>query len=212
MDVKTQRSYHSPHRQEQANATRRRILEAAEGLFGDRGYAGVTMEAIARAAGVSLATVYLYFSGKAPLLAALADEIVAAPELSVERVERATDPVEQLQIGVGIVRELNQRSWQVVDVLRSAQGGEKELNRTWELWQERHLEAIRRGIAAVHAGGGLRPGLRVEEAIDMFYALAGPDVYRALVSERDWDPDHYERWLFRLSCSELLGTATKPSE
>jgi AcrR family transcriptional regulator len=205
MVVKTGRTYNSPHREERANATRRRILVAAEEIFADRGFAAATMEGIARLAGVSLATVYVYFPGKAAIVAALADEIAASADLSVERVEQEPDPIRQLQIGAGIIRRLNERSWLVADVLRSAHGGDEDLTKTWTLWQERHLEAIRRGIASLHVHGALREGLTLDEAVDAFYALAGTDVYRALVRERGWTPAHYEQWLFQLSCTELLG-------
>src|SRR5215217_1733833 len=186
MAVKTRRSYNSPQREEQANATRARIVAAAGELFAERGFAAVTMEGIARGAGVALATVYLYFPGKAAIVAAMAEEITAATDLSVEHVERESDPVRQLRIGAGIIRRLNERSWLVADVLRSAHGGDEELTRTWTLWQERHLAAIRRGIAALYAHGALRDGLTLNEAVDTLYALAGTDVYRALVRERGW--------------------------
>ncbi len=41
-------------------------------------------------------------------------------------------------------------------------------------------------------------------AADMFYALAGTEVYRALVQERGWSPEQYERWLFETACRELF--------
>jgi len=206
MAVKTRRSYNSPQREEQANATRARIVAAAGELFAERGFAAVTMEGIARGAGVALATVYLYFPGKAAIVAAMAEEITAATDLSVEHVERESDPVRQLRIGAGIIRRLNERSWLVADILRSAHGGDEGLASIWAVWQQRHLAAIQRGIAALHARGALRQGLGLDEAIDAFYALTGTDVYRTLVRERGWSPDRYERWLFRLSCTELLGT------
>lgn len=205
MIVKTQRTYTSPHRAELANATRRRILAAAEARFAELGFAVVTMGAIAREAGVSLATVYIYFPGKAAIVRALADEIVAAPDLSVELVEQESDPVLQLLIGARILRRLNERTWLVADILRSAHGSDEELTRTWAEWQRRHLDAIRRGIASLQNHGALRAGLQPGEAVDAFYALAGIDVYRALVRERGWAPDHYEQWLFQLCCTELLG-------
>lgn len=205
MDVKPSRSYVSPHRAEGANATRQRLLAAAEALCAERGFASTTMGAIARAAGVSPATVYLHFPSKAAIVAALADAITAASDLSVEHVEQEPDPVTQLRIGAAIIRRLNERSWLVADVLRGAQGGEQDLARIWAVWQQRHLDAIRRGVTALHARGALRNGLALDEAIDAFYALAGTDVYRALVRERGWSPDNYEAWLFRLGCTELLG-------
>jgi AcrR family transcriptional regulator len=205
MSVKPRRSYNSPQRDEQANATRRLILDTAMKLFAEKGFAAIKMEEIARQAGVSLATVYLYLPGKAAIVAALADELVAAADLSVEQVEREPDPVRQLRIGARIIRKLNQRSWLVAEILRSSHGSDQNLTEIWARWQQQHLEAISRAITALKGRGALREGLDLGEAIDAFFALAGTDVYRALVRERGWSPSKYERWLFRLSCTELLG-------
>ncbi len=201
---KSMRRYHSPKRQQQADATRRRILVSAERLFAEQGYATVTMEAIAREAEVSLATLYLHFPGRVAVIGALAEEIVAAPELSVEQVIRAADPIEQMRVAARGMRQLNERSWLITDILRSQRGNDPEMARLWTLWLERHLDAMRRGAAALAQRGGLRPGLSVEEAADVFYALAGTEVYRALVQERGWSPEQYERWLFEAGCRELL--------
>src|SRR6478752_8819506 len=69
--VKATRRYDSTRRREQAAATRREILEAAQRLFERDGYAATTMAAIAAEAGVSLKTVYLAFETKSGLLRAL---------------------------------------------------------------------------------------------------------------------------------------------
>lgn len=201
------RGYHSPKRQRQAGATRRRILAAAERLFAAQGYMTVTMEMIAREAKVALATVYLHFAGRAAMVGALAEAIAAAPELSVEQVERVdedADPVEQVRLGARIMRKVNERAWLVTDILRSQQGNDPELARLWTLWRQRHLDAIRRAVSGIASRGGLRSGLTVEAAADALYALAGTEVYRALVLERGWSPEVYERWLFETACRELL--------
>ena len=65
------RRYHSPHRKEQAEATRKEILDAAERLFVEYGYVATSMAAIAKEAGVALKTVYLAFETKSGLLRAL---------------------------------------------------------------------------------------------------------------------------------------------
>jgi hypothetical protein len=57
--VKGRRRYDSPRRRAQAAATRREILEAAERLFEERGYAAATIAAIAAEANVALKTVYV---------------------------------------------------------------------------------------------------------------------------------------------------------
>ena len=211
MSATSPRPYSSPQREEQANATRLRILATAEQLFSEHGFAAVTMPRIAEHARVSLATVYLYFPGKAAIVGALADELVAAPDLSVEQVERETDPVRQLRRGAGIIRRLNERAWLVADILRGAHGTDERLAQVWAVWQQRHLDANRRTVQALQARGGLRPGLAPDVAVDILYALTGTDVYRALVRERGWSPARYQQWLVRLGCKELLGASTDES-
>src|SRR5918995_7157213 len=65
------RSYNSSRRREQAAATRRDVLGAAQRLFERQGYAATTMAAIAAEAGVALKTVYLAFETKSGVLRAL---------------------------------------------------------------------------------------------------------------------------------------------
>src|SRR5919204_1663901 len=69
--VKAKRRYDSPRRREQAAATRREILEAAERLFARDGYGATTMAAIAAEARVALKTVYVAFESKSGVLRAL---------------------------------------------------------------------------------------------------------------------------------------------
>jgi AcrR family transcriptional regulator len=202
--------YSSPQREEQANATRRRILAAAEQLFAEHGFAAVSMPRIAEHAGVSLATVYIYFSGKVAIVGAMADDLVAMPDLNIEQVEREVDPVRQLRRGA-IIRRLNDGAWLLVDILRGAHGTDERLVEVWAVWQRRHLDAGRRAVEALQAHGALRTGLAPDEAVDILHALTGTEVYRALVRERGWSPARYRRWLFQLGCRELLGASAERS-
>lgn len=54
------------------------ILKAAQGVFNARGFAGARMEDVARAVGVSKATIYLQFSSKEALFEALVTEVIEA--------------------------------------------------------------------------------------------------------------------------------------
>ncbi|GAB2673259.1 TetR/AcrR family transcriptional regulator [Paenibacillus thermoaerophilus] len=65
-----------------AEETKKAILDAAGRLFGEKGYESVTMRQIARGAGCSHTTIYLYFKDKADLLHQL-----AAPPLEELRAE-----------------------------------------------------------------------------------------------------------------------------
>src|SRR3954453_19864954 len=65
------RRYDATARRAAAAATRDRICVAAEELFLRDGYARTSVRAVAKAAGVAEATVYLAFAGKAALLDAV---------------------------------------------------------------------------------------------------------------------------------------------
>ena len=56
-------------------ATRARVLEAAEQVFGDKGYHGASVTEITRAAGVAQGTFYLYFRGKKEIFLDLVDDL-----------------------------------------------------------------------------------------------------------------------------------------
>ena len=58
-------------RQEPESAKRREILDGARRVFFDKGFDGASMDEVAKTAGVSKATIYVYFSSKEELFKAL---------------------------------------------------------------------------------------------------------------------------------------------
>lgn len=64
-------------RDEQKALTRRRLLEAAEGVFAQRGFYGAPVEEIAREAGATTGALYSNFAGKEDLFLALFEERIA---------------------------------------------------------------------------------------------------------------------------------------
>lgn len=81
------RPYRLGRRQELAQETRDKILQAAAALLAEIGFRGVTMQSVALAADVSRVTVYDHFKDKAGLLEALAWWTFA--RLDIDRVRRA---------------------------------------------------------------------------------------------------------------------------
>ena len=71
----TKRPYTMRARAESAQATHRRILDAARALFLDHWYDQVTLEQVAEEAGVSKQTVLRRFGSKEGLFAAVVDEL-----------------------------------------------------------------------------------------------------------------------------------------
>src|SRR6266480_6158519 len=74
------RPYQSPVRQRQAGDTRRRIVEATRQLLESEGYAGMTIDAIARRAEVSAQSVYAIFKSKTGILTELLDQSTFGPD------------------------------------------------------------------------------------------------------------------------------------
>jgi AcrR family transcriptional regulator len=200
----TTRRYSSPVRQDQRNRTQLAILQAAEALFGKRGYGATTMQAVADSAGVSLPTVYLYFRSKPELVRSLADLVTSSADLSVEHVLAEPDPNRQLQIGAGILRALHERSEVIADILRTASGADPKLAREWKRWQERHLAAVGAVAQSLAKRKALRTGLDVASATDVLYTIGGPETFRQLVRERGWTPTRYEEWLVEAGRRLLL--------
>src|SRR6478752_3469289 len=76
------------------NATKQRLFDASMELIGERGAAGVTVDEIAAAAGVSNGTVYYNFGSKSDLIAQLLRhgvDILMTRLLSVK--DEADDPL-----------------------------------------------------------------------------------------------------------------------
>lgn len=67
------------------------LLDAALALFGEQGYRATTLEEVARRAGVSKGTVYLYFASKDDLFRAMVEKnVIALLELAEARVREHT--------------------------------------------------------------------------------------------------------------------------
>jgi AcrR family transcriptional regulator len=207
------RAYNSPRRQQQAAATRRQILEAAQGLFERQGYAATSVAAIAAEAKVAPKTVYLAFQTKAGLLRALwnfllrgdIEEIPVAERQWYREALDEPDPARQLRLNARNSRRAKGRIASLIEVIRTAAPAEPEIDALWQRIESDFHENQGRIAKSLRKKGALRSGLSVRRATDILWTLNHPDVYQLLVGRRGWTPDQYERWLGDAFCSQLLG-------
>jgi AcrR family transcriptional regulator len=200
------RGYHAPIRREQAGLTRRRILEAARALFAERGYATTTVEAIAGRAEVAVPTLYAAFGSKRQILASLVTQLkdaYAVPD-RVRVLLADPDPRRQLEAAARITREFAVAAWDVIAVLDAARQADPELTELWDQVEGARLRDQQALAAQFAAAGVLKPGLKVAQAGDIFWAMSGHDLYHRLVIERGWSADQYERWLLATLTDLLL--------
>src|SRR2546430_7126899 len=138
--AKSKRTYNSPRRREQAAATRREILEAAQPLFERQGYAATTMAAIASEAGVALKTVYVAFETKSGLLRALWHLLLRGDEADVPVADRPwyrevvdePDPERQLRLNARNARVVKERAAALMRVIRDAAPADPDIAALWD--------------------------------------------------------------------------------
>jgi AcrR family transcriptional regulator len=209
--VKTRR-YDSPRRREQAAATRRLILEAAQRLFERQGYATTTMAAIAAEAGVALKTVYVAFETKSGVLRALWHLLLRGDEADVPIPERPwyravlaePDAERALRLGAHQARLVKERAGALLGVIRNAAAADADAQELWDRIESDFYANQRAVVQTLHDRGALRPGLDVARGADIMWTLNHPDVWRLLVAERGWTPGEWEQWFADTVSAQLL--------
>ena len=213
MSDAVKRRYDSPRRREQAAATRREILDAAERLFIAQGYAATTMQAVAGEARVALKTVYVAFETKSGVLRALWNLRLRGDEGDAPVPERPwyrevlaePDPRRRLRLTAAHSRRVKERIGPLFEVIRGAALADADIAALWERIETEFHGAQGAIVQALHADGALREGLDVERATDVLWTLNHPGTWQLLVGERGWTPAEWEAWFEDAAASQLLG-------
>jgi AcrR family transcriptional regulator len=213
--VKRTHKYNSERRREQANATRRDIIDAAKGLFEKSGYTATSMADVAREAGVALKTVYLSFENKSGLLSALWDVLLRggedAPPVAqlawYKEVLEDPDPGRQLRLNARNSVIVKQRLGVLMGVIRDAAPAEPAIDALWRQIQVSFYQNQRVIVTSIAAKNALRAELDIERAADILWMLNHPDIWLLLVGQRGWSPQDYEQWFGDTACAQLLARA-----
>ena len=206
------RRYESAHRQEQAQQTRRAILDAAATLFVDPGYAATALTAVAAEAGVAVQTVYKVFGSKKALLSALVDVTIAGDDEDVALAQRqfvadiralsgARAKLERYAVHLA---ETHARQAPVMLALAGAATADPDAAAIWR----KNLTERRQGMAMFAAdlavSGELRPEHTVETAADVLWLAMDVRNYDWLVRRCGWPPERYQRWYVDTVAAALL--------
>lgn len=194
--VKGGRAYSTKLRQEQAQLTRRRILDAARVLFVRSGYPDVTMQEIAREAAVAYQTLYAQFGSKLQLAVELCESEFphVGPTVGILVAARGQgDPVAWLELMGSFARRLYEPCAEILRFMRES-GDPQLLERYREIGRGR-LELLQDLGRQLESSGRLRPGLTGRQAVDLVWSLAGPELYEDLVLDRGWTTEEFERTL-----------------
>jgi AcrR family transcriptional regulator len=164
------------------------ILEATVELYGDLGFAGLSVDAVAARAGVSKATIYRRYPSKVEL-------VMAAGERLADREHPAID--------TGTVRgDLTAHARALIRMLKTSDVGRcvptmvadkkrfPELAAAHDRFSATRRARMRAAVERGVARGELRPDTDCELVVDL---LAGPAFYGYLVSGRRLDGAYAEQ-------------------
>jgi AcrR family transcriptional regulator len=179
---------------------REQLIDAALTVILRHGYGGVSIEAIARAAGVTRPVVYDHFPNLAELLQALVER---EERRSLEQLEEVVpsdptvaDPVDAL--GASVRRFLDvvkarPATWRLI--LLPSDGTPEMVRRHVEVNRRRILQRIERFVRWSIDRGQLPGGLDVELAARAIRDLAEEAGRMVLTDPDHFTPDRYERFV-----------------
>jgi AcrR family transcriptional regulator len=196
------RKYDATSRRAAAAATRDRICTAAEELFIADGYARASIRAVAKAAGVAEATIYLTFPNKAALLDAVI--IRAIRDNPSERLTTiaTAPPAEMLPRVAASNAVMMARAGRLIALGESAALMHAEL-RPLRDGAHRRLRAAFRTITDRLDEAGLLTN-DAAAAADTLFAIASESTYLRMTDGAGLSADDYARWLTDTLTAALL--------
>jgi AcrR family transcriptional regulator len=207
------RTYRSSLRDDQARATRRRIVEAGRYLFVERGYGPTTIDAIAERAGVGRKTVFTSVGGKATVLKLAFDWTLAGDDEPIAIADRPEvrqmmehDPADVLLAKwMAMNAVIAARLVAIYRVLVVAADGDPEVAVLLETLDQQRIGGARVVMSRIAELGGLRPGLEVEQAAAIADLLIDPTPYQRLVVLNGWSAEAYTAFIQQQAASAILG-------
>ncbi|WP_345761202.1 TetR/AcrR family transcriptional regulator [Diaminobutyricibacter sp. McL0608] len=204
------RPYDSRARRAQAHRNRAAILQSARKRFLADGYAATTIATIADDAQLSIDTVYKTFGGKGGLVRAIYDESLLGSEATAAPLRS-----DALQDGEADARAVV-RGWGALTaevapmvapihlLVRDAAASDTEMAALLRDSDDSRRARMRHNALSLADRGRLRPGITLEEATDIMWALSSPELFELLVLRAGWSPERFGRYVAESLESALL--------
>jgi AcrR family transcriptional regulator len=210
MTEAVKRSYDSTWRQEQARETRQRIIQAAHDLFVREGYGRTTIVDIARAAGVSVETVYAAFRTKHSLLRQVwyvtfrgdEEDVRLWDRPEIRAVIAEPDLSRRFKAHAVVLTAAFRRMTPLLLMLQGAVASQPAAAAMLAEFDERRLDAAGKYARAAAATGQL--AVSEDECRDVLSATLDGALWHRLVAERGWSDERFAAWLGQLWISALV--------
>lgn len=211
MSIARPRRYVSSKREQAAEATRARVLRAAQFLFARRGIDSVTIATIARRARVSGPTVYALFRSKAGLLRGLIQSTLFGPRYreAQQRLAGETDSVRLIELTAVVARSIYESESAELGLLRGASAFSPDLRTMEQELETMRLDMQKERVTLLFAQAKAKRGLTFEAARQLLWMYTSRDIYRMLVHQCGWTPDQYQDWLAETLVDALVDRASQ---
>lgn len=202
------RAYSSSLRAGAADETRARILASAHELFSRDGVDAVTIAEIAERSGVAGSTVYSIFKSKEGMLRALMHRSLFGGKFqsAQQLLDGISDPVEMVALTPSVSRAIYESESSDLGLLRNVSGFSRALRQIEEEFEQARYDMQEERLRLLFAAGRARSGLSFDEARRIMWMYTSRDVYRMLVIEGGWTPDHYQAWLSTTLVAALVAS------
>jgi AcrR family transcriptional regulator len=202
------RAYQSPQRAASARATRLSVLSAARSLFAQHGIDKVTINDIARSAGVSPPTIYALFKSKDGLL----QEIIQA-SLFGNRFQAAQsvmagvdDAVQLVALTAKVAHAIYASECEELGLVRGASAFSPALKRIESEFEKMRYEMQADRLNLLFAQGRQKIDIDLDSARRIMWMYTSREIYRMLVTEGGWSGERYENWLADTLIKALVRT------
>ncbi len=180
---KTKRTYQSPKREAARDETRARIVQAAARVLGRQGWETFSLEAVARAAGVTRLTLYNQFGGRRALLEAVFDAQATSGGLgAIADAMQMDDPHAALERVVGVFCRFWSGSAPMHGLI-AATMADPELAEAISQRNERRRQLLSVLVAKMVDRSDVARG-RAAELVDTLFALTSYSFYSELAASR----------------------------
>jgi AcrR family transcriptional regulator len=193
-------------REEYAEATRQAILDAARVLFSEKGYFATKVDEIAGLARVAPATVYAVTGGKQGLLRTLVDGLSADPIVAETfgRIAQMDNPAAIVRLVAQVCRRMREEFGDTLRVMVTTAPHDPKIAEIQAEATVQYRAAFVPVAQRLRDLGGLRDGMDVPQAVDVFWFYFGYTGLLVLHDNNCWSYARAEQWLCEEASHALL--------
>jgi AcrR family transcriptional regulator len=179
------------------------MLDAAQRLFLERGYAATTIPEIAAASGVAVPTIYWAFGSKRAIVGEIREAWLAAAQTGsrLREVLATGEPGARLDAYAAFMANQWASGAEALSIQQDAMRADPEVAAEIAAVLAERADRLKAVVAPL--APHLRAPLTVESAHDLLLALSLLEVYREL-RDRGWSDARYRSWLASVLREQLL--------